>query len=80
MSELYDNSDYCVIPVYEPKLRVKDYEMRTETPLYRHGKDGLYFIVEHKAKRTRAGYEARRKGRTATFVDLRDAINFYNGG
>lgn len=77
---LCDNADFCVIPGYEPKLRTKDYEMRVVTPLYRHGKDGLYFIVEHKPRRTRAGYEARRKGKTATFVNLTDAIDFYNGG
>lgn len=77
---LCDNADFCVIPGYEPKLRTKDYEMRVVTPLYRHGKDGLYFIVEHKPKRTRAGYEARRKGKTAVFVNLTDAIDFYNGG
>lgn len=77
---LCDNADFCAIPGYEPKLRTKDYEMRVETSLYRHGKDGLYFIVEHKPTRTRAGYEARRKGKTAVFVDLADAIDFYNGG
>lgn len=77
---LYDNADFCAIPGHTPKLRTKDYVMRVETPLYRHGKDGLYFIVEHKARRTRAGYEARRKGKTATFVNLTDAIDFYNGG
>lgn len=77
---LCDNADFCVIPGYEPKLRTKDYEMRVVTPLYRHGKDGLYFVVEHKPTRTRAGYEARRKGKTATFVNLTDAIDFYNGG
>lgn len=80
MSDIYDNNDFCAIPGYEPKLRTKDYEMRVVTPLYRHGKDGVYFIVEHKPKRTRAGYEARRKGTTAVFVDLADAIDFYNGG
>lgn len=77
---LHVNADFCAIPGHTPKLRTKDYEMRVETPLYRHGKDGLYFIVEHKARRTRAGYEARRKGKTATFVNLIDAIDFYNGG
>lgn len=80
MSDTYDNNDFCAIPGYEPKLRTKDYEMRVVTPLYRHGKDGLYFIVEHKPTRTRAGYEARRKGKTAVFVELADAIDFYNGG
>lgn len=77
---LCDNADFCAIPGHTPKLRTKDYEMRVVTPLYRHGKDGLYFIVEHKPTRTRAGYEARRKGKTATFVNLTDAIDFYNGG
>lgn len=62
------------------RLSIKDYEMRVETPLYRNGGDGLYFIVEHKPKHTRAGYEVRSNGEAATFVDLADAINFYNGG
>lgn len=62
------------------RLFIKDYLMRTETPLYRQKSDGLWFVVEHKAKRTRAGYEVRVNGITATFVDLADAVDFYNRG
>lgn len=76
----YDNESFCPYPGYVPKLRAQDYEMRTEKPLYKRGKDGLYFVVEHRARRTRAGYEARRNGVTAMFVNLADAVNFFNGG
>lgn len=63
------------------KLRAKDYIMRTETPLVKSGKsNGIWFVVEHRLRRTLAGYEVRINGTTATFVDLDDAVEFYNKG
>lgn len=63
------------------RIYIKNYLMHTETPLVRTGKsNGIWFVVEHKLKRSRAGYEVRINGRTATFVDFVDAVNFYNNG
>jgi hypothetical protein len=62
------------------KLRTSDYLMTVRTPLARGSRGGLWFVVEHKAKRTRAGYEVQRGTKTAQFVNLEDAIKYYNGG
>lgn len=63
------------------KIRATDYIMRTETPLAKSGRrNGIWFIVEHKLKKTRAGYEARINGKTGTFYNLGDAVDFYNNG
>lgn len=63
------------------KIKAKDYIMRTETPLVRSKRScGIWFVVEHRLRRTLAGYEVRIAGKTATFVDLGDAVDFYNKG
>lgn len=63
------------------RIRATDYIMRTEQPLVKCGRnDGIWFVVEHKLKKTRAGYEARINGITGTFYNLGDAVDFYNDG
>lgn len=48
-------------------------------PMHRDGRGKtLWFVVEHQPERTRAGYEVEMGKKSAQFVDLRDAVKFYN--
>lgn len=48
-------------------------------PMHRDGRGKtLWFVVEHKPERTRAGYEVQQGKKTVQFVDLRDAVRYFN--
>ena len=73
----YDNENF--LNGKDRPLRARMFEGLTSSyPLYRGESKGLFFVVEHHSHKTRAGYEVRKGSRTVTFINLSDAINFYN--
>ncbi len=63
------------------ELRMSKFANLTQKyPMHRDGRKTLYFVVEHQPDHTRAGYEVERDGKAVQFVDLTDAIKFFNDG
>lgn len=61
------------------ELRMSKFANLTQRyPMHRDGRRTLYFVVEHHPDHTRAGYEVERDGKTVQFVDLADAVKFFN--
>ena len=63
----------------ECELRMNKFANLTQKyPMHRDGRKMLYFVVEHQPDHTRAGYEVKQGGKTIQFVDLADAVKFFN--
>lgn len=63
------------------ELRMSKFANLTQRyPMHRDGRKTLYFVVEHHPDHTCAGYEVERDGKAVQFVDLTDAIKFFNDG
>ena len=61
------------------ELRMNKFANLTQKyPMHRDGRKTLYFVVEHQPDHTRAGYEVEQGGKTTQFVDLADAVKFFN--
>lgn len=61
------------------ELRMSKFANLTQRyPMHRDGRKTLYFVVEHRPDHTCAGYEVEQGGKAAQFVDLADAVKFFN--
>lgn len=73
----YDN-EYFLSKAKAP-LRVRMFEGLTASyPLYRESGKGLYWTIEHHAKKSLGAYEVRKGSKSSYFRHLSDAIDFYN--